>query len=155
MNNTIIRKASIEDLDAIQNLNNSLFELEKNNYDSTLVKDWPLSEEGKEYFIDLIENHYTIVAIFDDNIIGYLAGTIEEKGSYVEIQYGEINNMFINDKYRGYGIGKLLVNNFKEYCRTNHISNIKVVASYKNKNAIEFYHKNGFEEFDITLTTKI
>ena len=29
------------------------------------------------------------------------------------------------------------------------------IASFKNKNAIEFYRKNGFEEFDITLTTKI
>ena len=32
---------------------------------------------------------------------------------------------------------------------------MKVIASYKNKNAIEFYHKNGFEEFEVTLTTKI
>ena len=67
----------------------------------------------------------------------------------------EINNMLVSDEYRGYGIGKSLINNFKEYCKSNNISNIKVVASYKNQNAVEFYHKNGFEEFDITLTTKI
>ena len=155
MNNVIIRKASLEDLSIIQQLNNSLFKLEKENYDSTLVNDWPLSEEGKEYFLDLINNHYVIVAELDNNVVGYLAGSIEEKGSYVEIQYGEINNMFIDDKYRGNGIGKLLINNFKEYCKSKEISNIKVVASYKNKNAIEFYRKNGFEEFDITLTTII
>ena len=155
MNNVIIRKATLEDLSIIQELNNSLFKLEKENYDSTLVKDWPLSEEGKEYFSDLINNHYVIVAILDNVIIGYLAGSIEEKGSYVEVQYGEINNMIISDEYRDYGIGKLLINNFKEYCKSNNISNIKVVASYKNKNAIEFYRKNGFEEFDITLTAKI
>ena len=155
MNNVIIRKANLEDLSIIQELNNSLFKLEKENYDSTLVKDWPLSEEGKEYFSDLINNHYVIVAILDNVIIGYLAGSIEEKGSYVEVQYGEINNMIISDEYRDYGIGKLLINNFKEYCKSNNISNIKVVASYKNKNAIEFYRKNGFEEFDITLTAKI
>ena len=155
MNNVIIRKATLEDLKTIQELNNSLFKLEKENYDSTLVENWPLSEEGKEYFSDLINNHYVIVAALDNNIVGYLAGSIEEKGSYVEIQYGEINNMFINDKYRGLGIGKLLIDNFKEYCKSNNISNIKVVASYKNKNAIEFYRKNSFEEFDITLTTEI
>jgi len=155
MDNVIIRRASLEDLNTIQELNNSLFKLEKENYDSTLVKDWPLSKEGKEYFFDLIKNHYVIVATIDNIIVGYLAGSIEEKGSYVEVQYGEINNMIINDKYRGLGIGRLLIDNFKEYCKTKNISNIKVVASYKNKNAIEFYHKNGFEEFDITLTTKI
>ena len=155
MSDIIIRKATLEDLHTIQELNNSLFELEKANYDSTLVKDWPLSEEGKEYFFDLIKNHYVIVAILDNNIVGYLAGSIEEKGSYVEIQYGEINNMLITNECRGHGIDKLLINNFKEYCKAKNISNIKVVASYKNKNAIEFYHKNGFEEFDITLTTKL
>lgn len=155
MNNVIIRRATIEDLKTIQTLNNNLFELEKENYDSTLVKDWPLSEEGKEYFSDLINNHYVIVAILDNVIVGYLAGSIEEKGSYVEAQYGEINNMLVSDEYRGYGIGKSLINSFKEYCKSNNISNIKVVASYKNKNAIEFYRKNGFEEFDVTLTVKI
>lgn len=155
MDNIIIRKATIEDLSIIQELNNSLFKLEKENYDSTLVNDWPLSEEGKEYFSDLILNHYVIAATLNNNIVGYLAGTIEEKGSYVEVQYGEINNMLVKDEYRGYGVGKLLINNFKEYCKSNNISDIKVVASYKNKNAIEFYHKNGFEEFDLTLTVKL
>ena len=155
MDNIIIRKATIDDLSIIQELNNSLFKLEKENYDSTLVNDWPLSEEGKEYFSDLILNHYVIAATLNNNIVGYLAGTIEEKGSYVEVQYGEINNMLVKDEYRGYGVGKLLINNFKEYCKSNNISNIKVVASYKNKNAIEFYRKNGFEEFDLTLTVKL
>ena len=155
MSSTIIRKATLKDLKTIQELNNSLFELEKKNYDSTLVKDWPLTKEGQKYFEDLINNHYVIVAIINDDLIGYLAGSINEKGSYVEVQYGEINNMFIKNEYRGYGIGKLLINNFKEYCKSKGISNMKVISSYKNKKAIDFYRRNGFEEFDITLTTKI
>ena len=63
--------------------------------------------------------------------------------------------MFINDEYRGYGIGKKLVNSFKMYCKDNNIFNLKVTASFKNKNAIDFYKNNGFEEFDLTLTTNI
>ena len=31
---------------------------------------------------------------------------------------------------------------------------MKVIASYKNKKAIDFYLKNGFQEFDLVLTTK-
>jgi len=155
MNNKVIRKADLEDLTIIQNLNNKLFELEKENYDPTLVSDWPLTDEGKEYFEDLINNHYVIVAILDNEIIGYLAGTINEKGSYEEVQYGELNNMLINEKYRGYGVGKKLINKFKEYCEQNNIYNLKVVASAKNINAINFYKKNGFEEFNVTLTMSI
>ena len=152
LENIIIRKAIIDDVNYIQNLNNELFKLEKENYDTTLVLNWALTQEGKEYFEDLIKNQYVIVAILEDKIIGYLAGSINEKGSYEEIQYGEINNMFIREDYRRYGIGKKLINNFKEYCRSNNILNIKVVASAKNRNAIEFYRKNGFDDFNVTLT---
>ena len=155
MDNLLIKKATLEDLKTIQNLNNQLFELEKENYDSTLVSNWPLTNEGKLYFEDLINNQYVIVAILNDEIVGYLAGTINEKGSYEEIQYGEINNMLVKDECRGYGIGKKLINNFKDYCRENNIYNVKVEASAKNENAINFYKKNGFEEFNITLTMSI
>ena len=58
-----IRKANLNDLVAICDLNNQLFKLEKENYDPTLVEDWPLSDEGREYFTDLINNHYVIVAL--------------------------------------------------------------------------------------------
>ena len=155
MENIVIRKAILEDVSYIQNLNNELFKWEKENYDTTLVLNWALTEEGKDYFEDLIKNQYVIVATLEDKIIGYLAGSINEKGSYEEIQYGEINNMFIKEDYRLYGIGKKLINNFKNYCRNNNISNLKVVASSKNKNAIEFYRKNGFDDFNLTLTMNI
>lgn len=155
MENIVIRKAILEDVSYIQNLNNELFKLEKENYDTTLVLNWALTEESKDYFEDLIKNQYVIVATLEDKIIGYLAGSINEKGSYEEIQYGEINNMFIKEDYRLYGIGKKLINNFKNYCRNNNIRNLKVVASSKNKNAIEFYRKNGFDDFNLTLTMNI
>ena len=155
MENVEIRKATIDDLDIIRDLNNELFKLEKDNYDSTLVNDWPLSTEGKKYFEDLINNHYVIVAIKNEIIVGYLAGTINEKGSYEEIQYGELNNMLVKDNYRGYGIGKRLIDSFKGHCKENNINNIKVVASSKNIEAINFYHKNGFQDFNLTLTMEI
>ena len=155
MENVIIRKATLNDLYEIQTLNNQLFKLEKENFDSTLVENWSITEEGEKYFKTLIEDAYVIVAILNDKIVGYLAGSINEKGSYEEIQYGEVNNMFINSKCRGYGIGKLLINDFKKYCISNGIKDLIVTASAKNTNAIEFYRKNGFNDFNITLTMNI
>lgn len=52
--------------------------------------------------------------------------------------------MFIKDTCRGFGIGKKFINHFKKYYRKNNISNLKATASFKNKNTIEFYRKNGF-----------
>jgi ribosomal protein S18 acetylase RimI-like enzyme len=155
MNNILIRQANLKDLESIQKLNHELFVLEKQNFDSTLVTDWPLSQEGKKYFEELIQKEYVIVATDNSHIIGYLAGSINEKYSYSNVQYGEINNMFVDGKYRGQGIGKALINEFKKYCCEHNIRNLKVVASAKNKNACNFYQKYGFDEFDITLTMSI
>lgn len=155
MKNLFVRKANLNDLEIIQKLNNQLFELELENYDTTLVKDWAISIEGRDYFENLINNHYVLVALLDDEIVGYLAGTINEKGSYENIQYGEINNMFIQDSCRGYGVGKSLVDEFKTYCKNNDIDNLMVTASAKNINAINFYKKNGFQDFNLTLTMNI
>ena len=101
MEEIIIRRARSEDLNIIQELNNDLFKLEKANYDSTLIENWPLSKDGEYYFTDLINNHYVIVALLNDEIVGYLAGSINEKGSYEEIQYGELNNMLIKENCGG------------------------------------------------------
>lgn len=152
MKDIVIRQATLNDLQTIQKLNYELFKLEKENFDSTLIVDWSLSEEGKNYFEDLIKNEYVIIAMDDESIIGYLAGTINEKCYYELVQYGEINNMLVDNKYRGYGIGKQLINCFKEYCKSKNITNLKVVASAKNANAIEFYRKQGFKDFNVTLT---
>ncbi len=147
-----IRQATLNDTEAIQKLNHELFKLEKKCFDSTLITDWPLSQNGKHYFKDLIKNAHVIVATKNNVIIAYLAGSISDKCSYSSIQYGEINNMYVDRGYRGKGIGKALIDNFKKYCAEKNIRNLKVVASSKNKNAQEFYRKQGFCEFDITLT---
>ena len=152
MKETIIRKATLNDLKSIQELNYALFQFEKENFDPTLIVDWPSSEEGKNYFKELINNEYVIVAIENEKIVGYLAGTIPEKGSYELVQYGEINNMIVAEKARGFGIGKQLIDCFKEYCKEKNIHHLKVVASAKNQVAIDFYKKQGFEDFNITLT---
>ena len=155
MDNILIRQATLEDTKAIQKLNHKLFKLEKEFYDPTLMTDWPLSQSGKEYFENLISNEYVIVATKDNTIIGYLAGSINEKCSYSSVRYGEINNMLIEAEYRGKGIGKTLIDSFKKYCSDQNIQDLKVIASAKNKKAIGFYQKQGFNELDITLTMSI
>lgn len=75
-----------------------MFDLEFNNFDDTLKREWALEKEGQEYFEDMIKNEIVFVA------------QIEEK---------------------------------------------KVTASAKNSRAIQFYIKNGFEDYNVTLKFKI
>lgn len=151
----VIRKARIEDLKAIQELNNKLFELEYNKFDPSLKVGWPFTEEGEEYFKDMIENEIVFVAVVDNNVIGYLAGTVDTKNSCILKPISELDNFYVEENYRGQGIGTKLVKEFKNYCFDKGIEEMKVTASALNINAIEFYKKIGFKEFEITLKTII
>jgi ribosomal protein S18 acetylase RimI-like enzyme len=155
LDSLVIRQATLDDVNVIQDLNHKLFQLEKENFDPTLDTNWPLSPEGELYFENLIKNNYVVLAIIGGVVIGYLAGSINDKVSYSMVQYGEINNMLIDERYRRYGIGKTLIGAFEKYCVKNNIYDLKVTASAKNMNAIEFYKKQGFDLFDVTLTSHI
>ena len=105
MNNINIRKANMADLFEIQKLNKELFELEFNNFDSTLIEDWPLTKEGKGYFENAIKNDIVLVACIEQKIVGYLAGTLNSQFSYNNIMQAELDNMCIMNEYRKSGIG--------------------------------------------------
>jgi len=155
MENIIIRKANIDDLYEIQKLNKELFELESKNFDLTLIADWPLTKEGKEYFENAIKNDIVLVACIEQKIVGYLAGTLNSQFSYNNIMQAELDNMCIMNQYRKSGIGSNLFEEFKKICKENGINEIKVIASYNNSNAITFYKNNGFKESELTLKQNI
>lgn len=149
--NIEIKRADISNLKDIQDLNHQLFELEFNNFDPSLKVGWTFEKEGKDYFIDMLNNEIVYIALAENKIVGYLAGSVNIQNSYVTKSLAEVDNMFILEEYRKYGIGSKLMNEFKQYCIQNNIEELKVTASAKNSNAIRFYRKNGFEDFEITL----
>lgn len=149
--NIDIRKASLEDLESVQELNNKMFELEYKHFDNTLNVGWTYEKAGSDYLKNMIENQIVYLAIINDEIVGYLAGKV----GYTKSKLAELDNMFVTQEYRKYGIGAKLLDEFKKHCLTNGMDNIKVTAFAKNKNAIAFYIKNGFEEWDITLKCKL
>ena len=155
MDNIVIRKANINDLYDVQKLNNELFKIECENYDNSLIENWPLSREGAEYFSDEIINNIVLVACVNEQIVGYLAGTLNSQYSYNNNIQAELDNMCILKNYRNIGIGRRLFEEFKIICKENKVDEIKVIASYENIDAIEFYKRNNFKESEITLKCKL
>lgn len=155
MYNIVIRKANINDLYDVQKLNNELFKIECENYDNSLIENWPLSREGAEYFSDEIINNIVLVACVNEQIVGYLAGTLNSQYSYNNNIQAELDNMCILKNYRNIGIGRRLFEEFKIICKENKVDEIKVIASYENIDAIEFYKRNNFKESEITLKCKL
>ena len=151
MDNIVIRRACLEDLYEIQKLNNELFNLELKNYDSSLKEYWPISKEGEKYFKEKIEKDIVLVACLEEDVVGYLAGTLNAQFSYNNNLQAEIDNMCLREEFRHLGIGKRLFEEFRKICVYNEVDEIKVTASYKNENAKSFYKEMGFTETEVTL----
>ena len=114
-----------------------------------------INNKIEDYFKSLIEDGTIWIALDDNKVIGYIAGSVEGKPSYATKSLAELDNFYIEEEYRRQGIGKRLVQEFKNYCMSKGIEEMKVTASAKNVNAREFYKSNGFEDFEVTYKMKL
>ena len=146
----LIRRANLADLKRIQELNNELFELELANFDKYLIKNWPLSKEGEDYFKNAIKESFVVVAEIDNKVVGYLLGE-ESSVPYYNFQIAELCNMCIDSNYRKQGIGNLLYKEFEKFYKEQGITHFMVTASFKNESAKAFYKKMGFSEANSTF----
>lgn len=150
-----IRKAVIEDLKKIIELNRELFHYDL-NFDKTLDTKWP--DKNKEYFKERITGKNSIALVAEDGkkIIGYLLGAIRKAEGYRSIKkIAELENMFVVEEHRGKGIGKLLINKFMKWAKNKKMKRIRVVASAQNVRAIKLYKNNLFSEYDNVMEADI
>lgn len=153
-----IRKATIDDLEDIRKLNHELCKKEVKEFDSTIDADWPLGKAGEDYFKERIEkkNGCVFVAVDGGKVVGYLAGGIVEREDYRKnIKIAEAENMFVIESYRGDKLGARLFESFVEWCKECNIKRIKTVASAGNSRAIDFYRREGFEDYDLVLEKEL
>lgn len=153
-----IRKATINDLETIQKLNEKLCLKEFKEFDNTINPKFPLLEQGKSYFLERItkEDGCLFVALENDKVIGYLAGGIIEPESYrILKKIAEAENMFVLEEHRSRGIGSRLLEEFVKWCKSKKINKIKVIISSGNSQSINFHKKNGFSDYNIVLEKKI
>lgn len=155
IDDVVLKKATSKDLEYIQKLNRKLFVREFEKYNKLLNIEWTFGEKGTEYFKKLIKNNFVYVAKIDNNIIGYLAGSIHNINECFTERFAEIENMYIENQYRRLKIGSRLILKFKEWCRENKIAYIKVSAWSQNIEAINFYKNNDFTDYEKTLICKL
>ncbi len=151
MDNVNIRKAKIEELKTVQDLNRDLF-VSDGPRDKYLNHNWPY-EGGKEYFSKRITdgNSICLVAEIDNEIVGYLAGAVMEVESWRPVKRTELENMFVKEEFRSKGVGAKLVNEFFNWSKTKGVERSLVVAYATNEKAIKFYQKMGFDPESVSL----
>ena len=152
-NNFIFREANIRDLKDILRLNFELFKKEYREFDKSLNIRWTHTK-GKKYFRNRIIKKDGFVKVIENKkkIIGYLCGGMA-KGLFFrkKARHAELENMLINKKFRGKGLGAKLTIDFINWCKENKVNYISVTASAKNKFAIDFYRNLRFKDYQLTL----
>ncbi len=151
-----IRLALAADLENVQRLNAALFAVD-GPHDAHLDAAWPMGA-GAEYFGGAIagETGVCFVAEVDETIAGYLVGAMhEETVAYRPVVVAELENMLVDEQYRGFGLGSLLVEFFKSWARQNGAEAIQVSAYAGNTRAQHFYRKHGFSDYALTLEARL
>lgn len=114
------------------------------------------SKIGGKIFDEIITRNDIKIFVADENgILTGLATLYLLPNIRHGWQRGHIEDFFISGKYRRKGIGSLLLNAVKDYCRKNSIRVIKLDSGNELTKAHRFYEKNGgksterFFRFDI------
>ncbi|EKD23127.1 MAG: hypothetical protein ACD_83C00042G0002 [uncultured bacterium] len=147
-----IRKATIKDLGKISELNLKLFQFERQFSDSCSL-DWTFSQIGQTYFTNRITQENGIVFVAENNVhtIGYLCGYVFDFKARQPSSMAEIDNMYVEDKFRSQGIGGQLIKAFESEAKKRGVARLKVGAIFQNQQAVDFYEKSGFHSHEIML----
>jgi len=154
----IVKKATIDDLGIIQELNSILFRKEYSEFDKTLNCEWTNGTSGTDYFRSRItkDDSCALISLVGERVVGYIVGALAQTKDYRNVKrMAELENMFILEDFQRYGIGTKLFDGFLEWCKSKEATRLKVVASEKNTQAINFYRKNGFKDHDLTLEREL
>ncbi|WP_422657589.1 GNAT family N-acetyltransferase [Paenibacillus sp. EC2-1] len=103
-----------------------------------------------------VSNEFWIV-IDHEKVIGYLIGEVKKNEGFVifeesEQSYFEIDEIYIDPDYRERKIGSVLLSEVTSHVKEKGTNRIIVSSANKDlKKTMEFYEKNGFQSWTITL----
>jgi ribosomal protein S18 acetylase RimI-like enzyme len=146
-----IRKSSAKDWKIIQNLNLEVY-INSYQFDSHMNPNDPDSEDSTKGFQDDVINQSKLCLIAEKGSkpVGYLVGG-ENNLSWRTNRRGEIFHMGVSPEYRAYGIGGMLVAEFKKWCLEKGLTHIAATTYFADDKARNFYEKQGMTPIDISL----
>ena len=151
--NINIRKATMNDLSVIQDLNHELFMWDYPN-DKALNTNWPYEKAGEYYFRDKINGVEGVCYVVesDGQVVGYVAGKVnKEIDKRDTLLRSELENIYIKPEFRGSGVGKKLTDHLISWSKELGAQNMTVSAYHNNEGAIGFYKECGFNLYAVTL----
>lgn len=152
MNNIVIKKVKINELDQLQKIGRQTFyeTFASDNSEENISKYFDEGFSVAKLTTELGDkNAEFYFATVDNNVIGYLK--INFGQSQTELQDDkavEIERIYVLKEYYGKNIGQLLYDKALTIARQKNADFVWLGVWEQNPRAINFYKKNGFVEFD-------
>jgi len=143
--NIKIRPANLKDIKSLNFLQHQLV-----IYERPLTS--TIKGSGKIRYYDikkLIASTRVLLLVAEDRckIVGCCFGEIRKNETWSTFKHsGYIGMMFVDEKYRGKGLGKLLMNGVIKWLAKNKIKDIRLKVYNKNVEAIKCYQNCGFKD---------
>ena len=146
----VIKEATIKDIDkGLLNVFIQGYRFHQNGRPDIFVD--VSDEDLREDLINNLENLPTIVVIYNDIIVGYLSYKIKEKHS----KKLDVDQLVIDEKYRGQGLGKKLMEEVQNIALNNNCDRIELNCWMFNENALAMYEHIGFNRQRIMYEMKL
>ncbi len=143
-----IRNAEPKDLDIIYNF---ICELENEVFDYQIFKG--IFEENLQNL-----NYVYYVAELENQVVGFISFHTQQLLHHCGI-VGEIQEFYVAQNFRGERIGKLLIDEVKDYAKTHKLKSIEVTSNKLRTENVYIYEHLGFRlshnKFTISTTPDI
>lgn len=151
MTSITIKKASIEDLETLQNIGRETFHetFAKHNSEDEMQKylDESFSPEKLIKELNTFDSQFFIVWE-DENPIGYLKLNSGKAQTELHDEVSlEIERIYVKSKYHGKKVGQILYEKALEIALQQNKKYLWLGVWEENLRAVNFYKKNGFVEF--------
>jgi GNAT superfamily N-acetyltransferase len=90
------------------------------------------------------KGHNAFVAVHEGKIIGWIG--VAEALQIESAPFCEIKGLIVDERYRGHGIGKLLIEKVKQWSRETGNKTLRLRTNMIRKEAHLFYQRLGFKE---------
>ena len=109
-------------------------------------------DESKDLFDEMIKHGKSriFLALDNDEVVGFLEMHKVPRFRRAKY-YGEIEGMFVREKYYGMGVANSLMKLAYEWAKNEKLDCIRLYSGFELKRAHAFYKKMGFDEAGITF----
>lgn len=152
MKNVLIRKATEKDLDKVLEMADQL-SVADSLYDKEIDLKWANTPKGKKYYREkvLTDSSVCLLAEINQESIGFALAKRKEVPPFRKVKVVELEELFVKDKYRNKGIGKMLIDHFLNWAKDFGADKAAVDVYFLNEKGIKFYKREGFVPYDMIL----